>query len=122
MATTHPHAWYDLTRHRRWEDITSLAIGVLVIISPLFIGEAHEAAVYVSAGLAGCMIAALALLEMVSLRRWEEVLEIGFGAWLVIAPFTLGYGGMTAAFHMVAGVLVIVLALLELWQDRRLED
>ena len=122
MATTHPHAWYDLTRHRRREDIASLVIGVMVIISPLFIGETYQAAVYVSAGLAGCMIAALALLEMVSLRRWEEVLEIAFGVWLVIAPVTLGYGGMTATFHMVAGALVVALALLELWQDRRLEE
>lgn len=118
MATIHEQSWYNLTKHRRWEDLASLAIGLVVLLAPMIIQETHEARVYFSAGFAGCMIAALALLEMVSLRRWEELLEMAFGLWLAISPYVLGYGGATATLHVVAGIAVILLAILEYWQDR----
>lgn len=118
MATLHQRTWFSLGQHRRWEDLASLAIGLVVLLAPMVIKETHTVAVYVSAGLAACLIAALAMLEMVSLRRWEEIFEMICGLWLVIAPYVLGYGGATATLHIVAGAAVIVLAVLEYWQDR----
>jgi hypothetical protein len=116
MAVTHRDFRFGLTRHRQWEDIASVGIAAVVLVAPMFVPSA-DVAVNFSAGLAACLIAALGLLEMVSLRRWEEVLELGCGAWLIVAPFALGYGGEIAAVHMVAGAGVCALALLELWQD-----
>jgi hypothetical protein len=120
MATVHPrHPWFDLTIHHRWEDVGSLAIAVLVLIAPMFINEVYETNVYLITGGIAALIAALALLEMVSLTRWEEALELLFGVCLLAAPYVLGYAGILATWHMVAGALVCLLALLELWQDSR---
>ena len=114
--------WF--TRHRRWEDYVSAAIGVLILLSPILAGAGANVPVVISTGLAGVLITMLALLETLSLRRWEEVLELLCGLWVVASPMLLGYGGFLATAHFVLGGLVCILALLELWQDRnrRLED
>jgi hypothetical protein len=40
----------------------------------------------------------------------------------VVSPWVLGYSGLgtLTAMHVILGVLVAALALLELWQDREL--
>ena len=108
-----------LIRHRSWEDFLFLAIGVIMLISPIFVAETYSTSVYLSAGIAGCAVAAIAMLELVSLRRWEEVLELACGIWLIAAPWILGFGGAMAGLHITAGIFVGALAILELWQDRR---
>jgi len=40
------------------------------------------------------------------------------GLWIVASPFAFGYAGSTLAFwHFGLGGLLVLLALLELWQD-----
>ena len=68
-------------------------------------------------GFVGFLIVAMACLEMVSLRRWEETIECLCGAWLIASPFVFVYSGALRAWHIALGVLVMLLALLELWQD-----
>ena len=63
-------------------------------------------------------ITMLALLEIMSLQRWEEVLELACGLWVTASPILLGYGGSLRLCHFLLGGLVCALALLELWQDR----
>ena len=108
--------WF--TRHRRWEDYLSAAIGVLIVLSPILAVAEASVVVVISAGLTGVVITMLALLETLSLRRWEEVLELVCGFWVVASPLVLGYGGVLATAHFALGGLVCALALLELWQDR----
>jgi hypothetical protein len=40
------------------------------------------------------------------------------GMWLMASPFWLGYGDPLRITHIVIGVLVAILAAIELWQDR----
>ena len=122
MATLpQSHHWYDLTTHRRWEDFASFAVAILVLLAPMFIVEAYDPNIYIVTGAIAAVIGALALLETVSLYRWEEVLEFVAGICLIAAPFVLGYAGPLAIWHMVAGALVCALALLELWQDSHVQ-
>ncbi len=116
MNTSAEKGWF--TEHRRWEDYCSAGLGVLIVLSPGLVGSGVGTAVAVSTGLAGVLITMIALLEVLSLERWEEVLELICGAWIAIAPFLLGYGGVLRVAHLVLGAAVIVLALVELWQDR----
>jgi hypothetical protein len=54
------------------------------------------------------------------LRRWEESLELLFGLWLMASPFVFGYAGgseMLMIWHLAIGGIVVLLAILELWQD-----
>lgn len=107
-----------LARHRGWEDVCSACLGVLIILSPVVADIEPSVAVFISVGLAGTVITMLALLELMSLERWEEVLELAFGLWVVISPLVFGYDGTLRVAHFVLGGAVAMLALLELWQDR----
>ena len=107
-----------LAEHRGWEDVVSACLGVLIILSPVVADIDPGVAVFISAGLAGTVITMLALLELMSLERWEEVLELAFGLWVVVSPLVFGYDGTLRLAHFVLGGAVALLALLELWQDR----
>lgn len=107
-----------LTRHRGWEDVCSAILGVLIVLSPALAGAEASVALTISAGLAGVIITMLALLELMSLERWEEILELAAGLWMVLSPLVLGYDGTLRVVHFVLGGLVAALALFELWQDR----
>ncbi|WP_193367641.1 SPW repeat domain-containing protein [Pelagibius marinus] len=116
MNTSVKHGWF--TEHRRWEDFCSAGCGVLIVLSPALTAGDLAAAASISAGLAGVLITMLALLEIMSLQRWEEVLELACGLWVVVSPLVFGYGGTLRLAHFVLGAAVAVLALFELWQDR----
>ena len=100
-----------LAQHRGWED-------VLIVLSPALAGAEASVALITSAGLAGVIITMLALLELMSLERWEEILELVAGLWVVLSPLVFGYGGTLRVAHYLLGGLVAALALFELWQDR----
>lgn len=110
-------SWF--TEHRRWEDFCSAGLGVLIVLSPALTNGHASAVVAVSAGLVGVVITMLALLEIMSLQRWEEVLEFICGAWIVISPLVLQYDGVLRIAHFVLGAAVAALAIFELWQDRK---
>ncbi len=117
MNTTIRQGWF--TEHRGWEDFCSAGLGVLILLSPILVGAEATTAITISAGLVGVVITMLALLEIMSLQRWEEVLELLCGLWVVISPMVFNYGGTLRLAHFVLGGLVVLLALLELWQDRK---
>jgi hypothetical protein len=73
----------------------------------------------VNAGLFGVLIAGLAMLELMSLQRWEEILELACGGWIIASPLVFQYSGDPSIIHMILGAAVMVLALFELWQDRK---
>jgi hypothetical protein len=107
--------------HRRWEDILSMILGLIIMVSPLFrfFGDTGgNRTVTGITALVGAAIIVLSALEQLSLRRWEEFLVFICGVWMVIQPFVLNYGGTLRTWHVVLGAVVALLALLEIWQDR----
>jgi hypothetical protein len=110
--------------HHTWEDWVGMVLGVLIGLSPWLAGEQGDQAVMWNAVIVGALVIALAALELAGLQRWEEVGEIACGLWLIVAPFVFGYAGAgTLRFwHFVLGVLVAIVAAVELWQDWRLSD
>jgi hypothetical protein len=60
-----------------------------------------------------------AQLELVRLRRWEEIAQLACGLWLSASPFILHYAHQDHLrfWHWALGAIVSVLALFELWQD-----
>ncbi|MHA6793790.1 SPW repeat domain-containing protein [Pseudonocardia bannensis] len=74
----------------------------------------------------GAAIALVALVRMASPYRSAAVgvVNIGLGAWLILAPFTLGYNlgadAMAATWNdIIVGVIVIVLATISAVLGRR---
>lgn len=110
--------------HRPWEDWVSMLLGVLIGFSPWFAGQQDNPAINWNAVLVGVLVLAFAELEYISLQRWEEAGEMVLGFWLIASPFTFGYAeaGTLRYWHFLFGAMVVVLAILELWQDWRLSD
>jgi len=123
MATHTQSNGFSLLKHQTWEDGASMILGLLVVLSPALSDAAISTAVMAVTGFVGFLIVAMAGLEMVSLRRWEEIIETLCGSWLIASPFVLGYSGALRSWHIALGLLVVLLALSELWQDwdRKLE-
>jgi ABC-type branched-subunit amino acid transport system permease subunit len=110
--------------HRPWEDWVSMLLGVLIGFSPWFADQQGNPAINWNAVLVGVLVLAFALLEYISLQRWEEAGEMVLGLWLIASPFTFGYAeaGTLRYWHFILGAIVVVLAIVELWQDWRLSD
>ena len=110
--------------HRPWEDWVSMLLGVLIGLSPWFADQQNNPVIAWNAALVGILVLALALLEHVSLQRWEEAGEIVLGLWLIVSPYSFGYAeaGTLRYWHFLFGAIVVVLAILELWQDWKLSE
>jgi hypothetical protein len=105
--------------HRNWEDWAGMLLGIVVGLSPWLSGQMGSQAIMVNAIFAGAIAFVLAEFELADLHRWEEVGEIAVGSWLIASPFIFGYSadGPLRVWHFVLGAIIVLLALLELWQD-----
>jgi hypothetical protein len=114
-----------LKAHRSWEDGVGLLLGVTIGLTPWLYDEAALVpAVVLNSALTGLAVLVLAQLEIVRLRRWEEVAQLACGVWLVASPFILDYGPQDHLrfWHWALGAIVCVLAAFELWQDWDVAD
>jgi hypothetical protein len=115
--------------HRTWEDWGGMLLGALIIASPWFpiqdeTVKAGQQMIILNTVAIGLVVFGLAQLEYVALQRWEEVIAILVGLWLIVSPYVLGYSGegFLRLYHTSLGVLVALLAALQLWQDWELSD
>jgi ABC-type multidrug transport system permease subunit len=113
----------NTSTHYNWEDWLGMALGVAILLTPLFATTTlSEYAVFATV-IAATAIVALSALELVGLRRWQEWLLLCLGAFVVAAPKLLAYtqDGI-AVWHVVLGLAVMALASAEFWQDRNATD
>jgi hypothetical protein len=117
--------------HRTWEDWCGMLLGLLIALSPWFpTQQGHEATdagrslVILNTVMVGIIVFGLAQLEYVSLQRWEEVAAVVAGLWLMLSPYLFGYhiDGLLRFWHSGLGALVVLLSVLQLWQDWELSD
>ena len=117
MATTDGMGRSWLAEHRRWQDIALMVLGAAILVSPMFSDTTSNTIMVVTIALAGAAILILGGVEQLFLRRWEEFLAFLCGAWVMLAPFVLEYGGPLRMWHIGLGAAVALMAILELWQD-----
>jgi len=110
--------------HYVWEDILSMGLGALIVLTSWMVGDAGSQSVATNAVIVGILVLALGAAGFLDLRRWEESLEIACGVWLIASPFVFGYAnaGTLRYWHFILGAAVVVLAVMELWQDWKLSD
>ena len=108
-----------LKTHRTWEDGVGLTLGVMIGLSPWFYDEPVVPIVVLNSALTGLAVLTLAQLELVYLRRWEQIAQLACGLWLTASPFILNYAHQDHLryWHWALGSVVSILAVFELWQD-----
>lgn len=111
--------WNFLRSHRSWEDWLSIGLGLVIMLAPWIAKETSNQAALVNAAVAGLAILLLAELDLVEFRRWAEIGQILCGIWVATSPFIFGYSnnGELHTWHLAAGLLVMLLGALELWQQ-----
>lgn len=113
------------TMNRRTEetvlDVASLVVGVALALTPWIFGFATETAAAWNAWVVGAAIALVAIGALVAFAEWEEWINLILGIWAIASPWALGFTAVSTALyaHVVAGLIVAVLAGLELWFARK---
>lgn len=116
MATLNRMEPLGLSQHRSWEDFAAFALGGLIVASPFIAGFEGMTMMLVTTVVAGGLVMAIGLLELAAHRIPEQAVALICGLWMIASPYVFGYVGDLRAWHMGLGVLVTLLALLELWQ------
>ncbi len=107
---------------KHWSELTAINIitalgGAFLVASPWLFGFSGEQTAMWSAGLIGVLAIMIALAGFIELREWEGWASLALGLWAAVAPWALGFSGVTAAMacHLGVGLTVAALAALELW-------
>ena len=81
------------------------------------LGFTADATAAWNAWIVGAAIAFIAVGALVGFSEWEEWANLVLGVWAVIAPWALSFSGTAGAVtaHVIAGLIVAVLAAIELW-------
>ena len=107
-------------RNEAFVDMINLILGAWLFVTPWIFGFAGSVAGW-NAWIAGALIAVVALAALMAFTEWEEWANLLLGLWLLVAPWNLSFEGHTAATnnHVIVGVVVAVLAGIELWLTYR---
>jgi hypothetical protein len=104
---------------KQWEDWTSWALGIWLLLSPWALWFEKDETAMRNAVALGVLIILAELLVLSLFRGWEEWINVALGAWLVISPWVLGLSNAAAKINfIVVGLLVLALAVHELWGMR----
>ena len=105
------------TLPRQWEDWCSWGLGIWLCISPWALQFDLEPTATRAAVVSGLLIILTELVTLSLFRLSEEWINVVLGVWLVVAPWILAVTGAAAvANFVIVGLLVLVLAVYEIWQ------
>lgn len=104
----------------QWEDWCNWLLGIWLCISPWALRFDFDPTATKVAVVTGIVIILSELLALSFFRTWEELIDIILGAWLIISPWTLDISSPTVKLNFVlVGLLVLSLAVYEIWDERR---
>ncbi len=105
----------------RFQDWINLVLAAFLFISPWLFAFTSNATASWNAWICGAIIAALALAAIAWFAEWEEWINVALGAWLVIAPWVLGFSAVPAAMwtHVILGLVIIAFAGWSAWSAHR---
>jgi hypothetical protein len=96
-------------------DAANLILGAALFFSP-WIFKFATGPQSQNAWITGIVIAGLSIAALAAFAVWEEWLNLIAGLWAIVSPWVLGFQGTTAmTVHVVIGIIVAVLAAIELW-------
>ena len=109
---------------KRLQDWILLALALALFVSPWWAGFVGSKGAEWCAGLSAIVLAYFASASLAEYRQWEEWVTLVVGAWLLAAPWALGFVGNAAATHAfwLIGGLVVAISLWAEWSFRRSSD
>jgi SPW repeat len=100
---------------KQWEDWTSWALGLWLLLSPWALFFDNEPRALENALAIGALIIIAEIVELSIFRDWEEWINVVLGAWLAVSPWTLGIASTAARWNfLIVGTMVVALALYEI--------
>jgi hypothetical protein len=100
---------------KQWQDWSSWALGIWLLLSPWALFYEYEPAARHNALAVGALIIVVEVVELSVFRDWEEWINVALGVWLLVSPWALGIASTAARLNfMVVGALVLALALYEI--------
>lgn len=100
---------------KQWQDWTSWALGLWLLLSPWALFFDNEPPALENALAIGALVIIVEIVELSIFRDWEEWINVVLGAWLAISPWALGIANSAARWNfLIVGTLVIALALYEI--------
>ncbi|MGR9221296.1 SPW repeat protein [Rhizobium leguminosarum] len=97
-------------------DVVNIVTGLGLLVSPWLLSFATETHAVWNASLIGAAIAVIAAAALYASYEREEWVNLVLGIWTVAAPWVLGFVGEAAMWvHVVAGLIVAVLAAASIW-------
>ena len=103
---------------KQWEDMVGAALGLWLMASPLVLDYGGMTAAQ-NAVVIGFLLIAAEFVILSFFRAWEEWINVILGAWLVVSPWVLGATVIATTNLVIVGLLVLALALYEIWDERR---
>jgi membrane-bound ClpP family serine protease len=105
---------------KQWTDWTTWLLGIWLCLSPWVLLFEFETPALRNAVVVGALIILVELVELSMFRGWEEWINVALGAWLIASTWLLGIATLSArANFLVAGLLVVTLALYAIWHSRQ---
>jgi choline-glycine betaine transporter len=105
---------------RKWRsesvlDLYNLVIALVLFASPWLFRLTNGTA-RMDLWISSAVIIALSVAAILAYANWEEWVNFLFGIWLIASPWILGFSQARAMHFAVGiGVVVMFLAVLELW-------
>lgn len=105
----------------RFQDWINLVLAAVLFVSPWLFQFADNTYAAWNAWACGAAVAVMALAALIWFAEWEEWINAVLGAWLVIAPWVLGFSTAAVAMwvHVVLGLVIAALAIWEAWSAHR---
>jgi hypothetical protein len=110
---------FGMKRMKHWQDALNGLLGAWLIVSPWVLGFQNVIVATASTMAIGALLIASSLEAMQVPQAWEEWMDVGLGALLLVAPFLLGFDSVPHALQnaFVTGAAVTVLAVWVLVTD-----
>jgi hypothetical protein len=107
------------TSQREWNDWLGIILGIAIVLAPWIVEEVSNSPAIVNAAIVGVIIMVLAEADLVNFRRWIEICQLAAGIWVAVSPIIFDYAdsGALRFLHVLAGLAVAILSILELRQS-----
>lgn len=108
-----------MKRVKHWQDPVNGLLGAWLVVSPWVLGFHNVVVAMVTTMAIGALLVASSLEAMQVPQAWEEWLDVGLGALLMVLPAVFGFDTVTPALQnaLVTGALVTTLAIWVLLTD-----